>query len=53
MVLIAVYTELSLEILFFAKRKSKEVLGSESLGYMDKTPGKKFHDAFRESIKHA
>ena len=27
--------------------------GPENLGYGDKAPGKKFHDTFRESPKHA
>ena len=47
------YPGFSLDILFFEKWKSKEVWGSESLGYGDNTPGKKFHDKFRESLKHS
>ena len=46
-------SRLSLGILFFAKWKSKGLLGSESLSYKEKAPGKKFHDKFRESLKHA
>ena len=36
------YPGLSLGILFFAKKKVERILGSESLNYRDKAPGKSF-----------
>ena len=43
LLLIVVYPELNMSMLFFAKRKSKGRWGSESLGYGGKAHGKKFH----------
>ena len=51
--LLAICTRAYFGHIVFCEVKVERSLGSESLGYWDKAPGKKFHDKFREYLKHA